>query len=128
MVTVKTRALPHFEGLELPRYQTTGSAGMDLPAALPDDEPVTLRHGEWQLIPTGLAIAQLNGADAGFIAVTDVEVSPLAGGEPVHHRFLVIGRASFPPLTLGRILTILWAREVGLLGGEWFARRRLQQL
>jgi dUTP pyrophosphatase len=64
MVTVKTRALPHFEGLELPRYQTTGSAGMDLPAALPDDEPVTLRHGEWQLIPTGLAIALPEGYEA----------------------------------------------------------------
>jgi dUTP pyrophosphatase len=57
MVAVKVRRLAHFHGLELPRYQTTGSAGMDLPAALPEDEPVTLRHGEWQLIPTGLAIA-----------------------------------------------------------------------
>ena len=63
-VTVKIKPLPHFDGLELPRYQTTGSAGMDLPAALPEDAPVVLQPGEWQLIPVGLAIALPQGYEA----------------------------------------------------------------
>jgi dUTP pyrophosphatase len=46
----------------LPAYQTEGSAGLDLCAALP--EPVTLRPGERRLIPTGLAIAVPPGFEA----------------------------------------------------------------
>ncbi len=38
--------------LELPRYETPGSAGMDLRA----DEPFTLAAGERRLVPTGLAV------------------------------------------------------------------------
>jgi dUTP pyrophosphatase len=38
--------------LELPRYETPGSAGMDLRA----DEPFTLAPGERRLVPTGLAL------------------------------------------------------------------------
>ncbi|KPP81405.1 MAG: dUTP pyrophosphatase Dut [Oceanicaulis sp. HLUCCA04] len=64
MVQVRIKALEHFAGLDLPRYQTPGSAGMDLPAALPEDSPVTLQPGEWKLIPTGLAIALPEGYEA----------------------------------------------------------------
>ena len=49
--------LPHFEGLELPAYQTDGSAGMDVRAAVAEDAPITLQPGERRLIPTGLAMA-----------------------------------------------------------------------
>jgi dUTP pyrophosphatase len=38
----------------LPSYQTDGSAGMDLAAAL--EAPITLAPGERRLIPTGLAL------------------------------------------------------------------------
>jgi dUTP pyrophosphatase len=38
--------------LELPRYETAGSAGLDLRA----DEPVALAPGERRLVPTGLAV------------------------------------------------------------------------
>ena len=64
MVQVQVKPLPHHDGLELPRYETRGSAGMDLRAALPDSEPVTLQPGEWRLIPTGLAIALPQGFEA----------------------------------------------------------------
>lgn len=64
MVTVPVRPLPHYEGLELPQYETAGSAGMDLRAAVPDNAPVTLQPGDWQLIPIGLAIALPEGFEA----------------------------------------------------------------
>ena len=56
MTTVRVERLPHAEGLALPAYETTGSAGMDLRAALPELEPVILAPGERKLIPTGLKI------------------------------------------------------------------------
>ncbi len=64
MVQVRVKPLPHHAGLELPRYETTGSAGMDLRAAVPEAEPVTLQPGEWRLIPTGLSIALPEGYEA----------------------------------------------------------------
>ncbi|MEO1040210.1 MAG: dUTP diphosphatase [Pseudomonadota bacterium] len=64
MVHVPIKRLPHHDGLPLPAYQTTGSAGADLHAALPEEEPVVLQPGEWRLIPTGIAIALPNGYEA----------------------------------------------------------------
>lgn len=54
--------LPHAEGLNLPAYATEQAAGVDLEAAV--GEPVTLKPGERQLIPTGLAIALPAGFEA----------------------------------------------------------------
>jgi dUTP pyrophosphatase len=63
-LTVRIKALPHYDGLDLPAYQTPQSAGMDLRAAVPADEPVVLQPGEWRLIPTGIAIALPGGYEA----------------------------------------------------------------
>ncbi len=53
VVTVNvTRVGERGPPLELPRYETGGSAGMDLRA----DEPFMLAPGERRLVPTGLAI------------------------------------------------------------------------
>lgn len=38
----------------MPSYATPGSAGLDLRACI--DAPVTLEPGQWQLIPTGMAM------------------------------------------------------------------------
>jgi len=46
----------------IPEYQTTGSAGMDIRAWLP--EPITLKSLERRLIPTGLYIALPVGYEA----------------------------------------------------------------
>ena len=57
MTVLRLLALPHFEGLDPPAYQTPGSAGMDVRAAIPEDAPVVLQPGERRLIPTGLSMA-----------------------------------------------------------------------
>lgn len=56
-VEIELVPLPHFEGLELPKYETEGSAGMDVRAAVPEDAPLTLAPGARALVPTGLTMA-----------------------------------------------------------------------
>lgn len=63
-IDLPVKRLAHFEGLDLPAYQTVGSAGLDLVAAINVDQPVTLQPGERALIPTGLAIAAPLGFEA----------------------------------------------------------------
>lgn len=48
----------------MPSYATPGSAGLDLRACL--DAPLTLEPGQWQLVPTGLA---MHLADPGHAAL-----------------------------------------------------------
>ena len=55
--TVPITRLPHAEGLPLPAYETAQAAGMDLRAAVPQDEPLVLRPGSRFAAPTGLAFA-----------------------------------------------------------------------
>jgi dUTP pyrophosphatase len=62
MVNVAIKQLPHAEGLVLPTYATTQSAGMDLQAAI--DETITLKPLERKLVPTGLAMALPDGYEA----------------------------------------------------------------
>ena len=64
MTTLRILPLPHAEGLELPAYGTPGSAGMDLRAALPEGEVMTLAPGARALLPTGLKIALEPGFEA----------------------------------------------------------------
>ena len=51
--------LPHNLDLPLPSYETSGSAGMDLPAAI--EETILLESLERTAIPTGLQIAIPSG-------------------------------------------------------------------
>ncbi|WP_293678560.1 dUTP diphosphatase [uncultured Phenylobacterium sp.] len=55
--TVPITRLPHGEGIPLPAYETAQAAGMDLRAAVPQDEPLVLRPGDRFPVPTGLAFA-----------------------------------------------------------------------
>ena len=64
MTMLRLQRLPHAEGLALPAYETTGSAGMDLRAAVPEDQPLTLAPGARALVPTGLKIALEPGYEA----------------------------------------------------------------
>lgn len=61
MIDVAISCLPHADGLELPAYETSASAGMDLRAAVPADDPVVLPPGARDLFPTGLQIALPKG-------------------------------------------------------------------
>lgn len=47
--------------LPLPSYQTAGSAGMDLAAAIEGE--IAIPPGEWRLIPTGLHVAIPEGLE-----------------------------------------------------------------
>src|SRR5690606_15513399 len=62
MQTVKIKQLDHAKDLPLPHYATEHSAGMDLSAAI--GEPVIIKAGKVQIIPTGISIALPNGAEA----------------------------------------------------------------
>lgn len=64
MTTVRVERLPHADGLPLPAYETSGAAGMDLRAAVPDGQPMTLQPGARALVPTGLKIALEHGYEA----------------------------------------------------------------
>ena len=64
MTKLRVERLPHAEGLPLPAYETPGSAGMDLRAAVAEEAPVTLAPGARALIPTGLRIALEPGFEA----------------------------------------------------------------
>ena len=61
MTTLNLVRLPHAEGLELPSYETTDAAGMDLRAAVPGNNPITLKPGTRCLIPTGLVMELPSG-------------------------------------------------------------------
>ena len=71
MSTLRILRLPHAEGLALPAYETAGSAGMDLRAAVPEDAPMTLEPGARALVPTGLKIALEQG--------WEVQIRPRSG-------------------------------------------------
>ncbi len=69
MTQVPVVTLPHFTGLKLPAYATSGAAGLDLVAAI--DAPLEIMPGKRVLIPTGLMIA----VPAGF----EAQVRPRSG-------------------------------------------------
>ena len=64
MTQVEIRRLPHGAGLALPAYETAGAAGMDLRAAIAEDEVMVLQPGERRAAPTGIAIAVPEGYEA----------------------------------------------------------------
>ncbi len=59
--TIPLKRLPHNTDLPLPAYETADAAGMDLRAAVPEDEPLVLRPGSRFAVPTGLSMAIPSG-------------------------------------------------------------------
>ena len=61
-MNIEIKRLSHAMGLPLPHYQTLGSAGMDLPAAIENTK--FINPGERVLIPTGFALALPSSLEA----------------------------------------------------------------
>jgi dUTP pyrophosphatase len=61
-IEVHIKQLPHGKDMNLPKYATEHSAGMDLMAAV--DQDIVLKKGERKLVPTGIAIALPDGYEA----------------------------------------------------------------
>nr|WP_272212004.1 dUTP diphosphatase [Marinicella sp. W31]MDC2877899.1 dUTP diphosphatase [Marinicella sp. W31] len=63
-MTLKLKRLEHADGLAPPSYETIGSAGMDIRAALPEGEPLVLAPGQRALVPTGFIFEIPEGYEA----------------------------------------------------------------
>ncbi|MEQ9115709.1 MAG: dUTP diphosphatase [Rickettsiales bacterium] len=61
-ISIKLKISSQSRDLPMPKYETLGSAGMDLMASI--DESIILSPGERKLIPTGLSIALPVGYEA----------------------------------------------------------------
>jgi dUTP pyrophosphatase len=57
MIAVPILRLPHGHGLPLPERATPHAAGLDLRAAIPEQDTWVLAPGERRLVPTGLVLA-----------------------------------------------------------------------
>lgn len=68
-VTLEVRRREGCEDIELPRYETPGSSGMDVRAAVEDD--LVIEPGKVALVPTGLHVAAPRGYE--------VQVRPRSG-------------------------------------------------
>ncbi len=64
MVHVEIMRSSEYTDLPIPCYATEGSAGMDLYAALPQGETLTLSSGERHAVSTGISIALPDGYEA----------------------------------------------------------------
>jgi dUTP pyrophosphatase len=61
---IRIHQLPHGDGLPLPAYQTSGAAGLDLVAALPQGDGTVVAPGHRLLVPCGFAMALPEGYEA----------------------------------------------------------------
>ena len=59
---VKVKRLQNNQDLPLPTYESEGSSGMDIRAAV--ENPITLNPGDIKLVPTGLSISLPPGYEA----------------------------------------------------------------
>lgn len=119
---VSVRVLPHGKGLPLPGYQTAGSAGMDLVAAIGENERVRIAPGRWALIPTGIELALPRGTEAqvrprsGLAARHGVTVLNSPGTIDSDYRgevsviLINLGRTPFPVHRGDRIAQLVVAR------------------
>ncbi|MFT4090408.1 MAG: dUTP diphosphatase [Asticcacaulis sp.] len=69
--TARLVRLPHAADLPLPAYETAGSAGLDLRAAIPEGDVLTIKPMGRALVPTGLKMAVPQGFE--------IQVRPRSG-------------------------------------------------
>jgi len=61
-VSIQITRLTHGKDIELPSYETVGSAGMDIRAAV--SEPMSIKPGSRALVPSGFKMALPQGYEA----------------------------------------------------------------
>lgn len=61
---VKYKVLPHGKGLKPPYQATAGAAGLDLCAAVPEDQPMVIKAGNQDIVPLGFALGLPQGYEA----------------------------------------------------------------
>jgi len=127
-VTIAVKQLPHGEGLPLPKYETSDSAGMDLYAALGGGETVTLGALERAMIPTGLAMALPSRYEAqvrprsGLAAKNGVTVLNTPGTIDADYRGevkVILVNLSNEPFTIERGMRIAQMIIAPVTQGEW---------
>lgn len=96
-VKVRVLRLPHAEGLPLPRYETAGAAGLDVPAAL--HEPRSIAPGEVARVPTGLQVE----IPAGY----ELQLRPRSGLAARHALTLANSPATIDSDYRGEVIVLL---------------------
>jgi len=112
-VDVQIKQLPGSEDLPLPRYMTPHAAGMDLYAAVTDDE--VLEPGQRALVPAGISIALPEGCEA--------QIRPRSGLAALHGLTLLNAPGTIDADYRGEIKMIL-----ANLGSEPFTIRRGERI
>ena len=70
-IQIGIKQLASGQGMPLPEYQSSGAAGFDLMAAIPDDAAIVIEPHARELVPTGIALE----IPAGF----EAQVRPRSG-------------------------------------------------
>ena len=110
-MTVRVRRLSNGEGLELPSYQTSGAAGMDVRAASEHE----LQPGDTALVATGFALELPEGIEA--------QLRPRSGLALKHGLTLLNSPGTVDPDYRGEIHVILTN-----LGREPFSVKRGERI
>lgn len=127
-VAIEFKYLEHGLGLPLPVYETGASAGMDLRAAVPEDDPVTLKPGERALIPTGFAMALPVGFEAqvrprsGLAAKNGVSVLNTPGTIDADYRGevkVILVNFGHDPFVVERGLRVAQMIIAPITNGKW---------
>jgi dUTP pyrophosphatase len=98
-IEVQIMRLPHGADLPLPAYQSAAAAGLDLMAAVPEAEPVTIPPGRYAMIPTGIALALPPG--------TEGQVRPRSGLAAKHGVTVLNSPGTIDPDYRGEVRVLL---------------------
>ena len=96
-MNINIQRLPHAADLPLPAYATTGSAGLDLHAAIPTD--LIIGSGKRVLVPTGFAIQLPQGYEA--------QIRSRSGLALKHGRFVLNSPATIDSDYRGEIFVLI---------------------
>ncbi|SDE63577.1 dUTP diphosphatase [Kordiimonas lacus] len=127
-VVIEVKRLEHGAGLNLPKYETEQSAGMDLYAALGEGESITLGALDRAMIPTGLAMALPAGFEAqvrprsGLAAKNGVTVLNTPGTIDADYRGevkVILVNLSNEPFTIERGMRIAQMIISPVTQGTW---------